>query len=155
MNSGLEARNSLFLIHAVTQTVFTTWTNCLVCFSIFPFLTFVSNIISVFCFELPAAFRLGRRCCEETEWKIPPQFFFFHLHSLPSWHCSSLQQVQGVWASGMVTRTCQGLWLRQEWSRNGTGTCGIHWLLQRPSASSNGPQAPCGEGKAQSCLMTL
>lgn len=118
MNSGLEARNSLFLIHAVTQTVFTTWTNCLVCFSIFPFLTFVSNIISVFCFELPAAFRLGRRGCKETEWKIPPQFFFFHLHSLPSWHCSSLQQVQGLWASGTVTRTCQGLWLRQEWNRD-------------------------------------
>lgn len=118
----MEARNSLFLIHAVTQTVFTTWMNYLVCFSIFPFLIFFSNIISMFCFELPAAFRLRRGGCEETEQKIAPQFFLSHLHSLPSWHCSSLAATEGclsLWDGHQdLPGTVAEAGMEQEWSRD-------------------------------------
>lgn len=115
LNSGLGARNSLFLIHAVTQTAFMTWTNYLVCFSIFPFLPSFSNIISVFGLELPAAFRLGSRGCEETEWKTAPQFF-----SLPSSFNSFLALLISAAAEGCLSLWDgdQGLWLRQEWSRD-------------------------------------
>lgn len=59
MNSGLEARNSLFLIHAVTQTLFTTWTN----YFVSPFSNFCnfSNIMVALCFDISAVFRLGKK----------------------------------------------------------------------------------------------
>lgn len=96
----------------------------------FPISDFFSNIISVFCFELPAAFRLRRRGCEEMEWKTGSQFF-----SLPSsicflpgiaHLCSSWRVFWALWdghqdlpgavaEAGMehmvLTACCKGLWL--------------------------------------------
>lgn len=96
MNSGLEARNSLFLIHAVTQTVFTTGMNYLVCFSIFPFLTFFfSKIIWA-----TSCFRTGEKRVWRDGMKNSTPIF-----SLPSSFTSFLALLISA-----ATERCLSLW---------------------------------------------